>query len=344
MKLLAYKIPGLRVILETADKRIKARAEGPLSFLAKSICEEFNDYISGPPAAILKDGAFISTAFPLAPSEPFRRLMSAQLKHHLFGKCTPECVAIMVTSRCQCKCPHCIAYGIKSKDELSTNEICDVIDQALELGAYQISFEGGEPTLRRDLPELIAHIDKSKATARVVTNGLLLTKEYVRRLKRAGLDILTISLDSPYPEIHDQFRGVSGLFDRVTKGIKHAVKVGLIVCVIYVASPQNSDSETMNKMLEYCESLGVHELLIDEIFPSGRWSGKDVLSERDRESLINLANTQERNTCVTAFFISGVQIYSAASLGDDGCLSHQQARSCHACTPLSHSETSGRCI
>ena len=302
MELLVYKIPGLRVFLETADKRINARTEGPLSFLAKPLCEKFNDYFSGPPAVILKDGAFISTVFPLVPSEPFRRLISNQLKHHLFGKYIPDCVFIMVTSRCQCKCQHCIAYGIKGKDELSTDEIYDLIDQALELGANQISFEGGEPTLREDLPELIAHIDKNKATSNVVTNGLLLTKEYVCELKRAGLDILTISLDSPYPEIHDQFRGVPGLFDRVTEGIKHAVKAGLIVCVIYVASPQNSDLETMNKLLDYCESLGVHELLIDEIFASGRWSSKYVLSDRDRERLINLASTQERNTCVTAFF------------------------------------------
>ncbi|HIH36411.1 MAG TPA: radical SAM protein [Methanocellales archaeon] len=302
MKLLAYQMFGIKAFLEIEDKKIKAMTEGPLSFLAKPICEKFNDHFSGQPATILKDGIFISTVFPLVPSEPFRKLVGAQLKNHLFGTFTPECVAIMVTSRCQCKCQHCIAYGITGKEELSTDEIYDLIDQSLELGAYQISFEGGEPTLRSDLPELVSHIDKSKAISRVVTNGLLLTEEYVRRLKRAGLDILTISLDSPYLEIHDRFRGVAGLFDRVTEGIKHAVKSGLIVCVIYVASPQNSDSETMNDLLEYCESLGVHELLIDEIFASGKWSGKDVLADRDRERLIDLARTQERNICVTPFF------------------------------------------
>ncbi|MDD5235644.1 MAG: radical SAM protein [Methanocellales archaeon] len=295
-------MPGIRAFLEIEDGKVRAAAEGLLSFLARPICEKFNDNFSGSPAAILKEGVFISTVFPLVPSEPFRRLMSAQLKNRLFGTFTPECVAIMVTSRCQCKCQHCIAYGITGKEELSTEEMCDLIDQSLKLGAYQISFEGGEPTLRSDLPELISHIDKSKAISRVVTNGLLLTEEYVRRLKKAGLDILTISLDSPYPEIHDRFRGVTGLFDRVTEGIKHAIKAGLIVCVIYVASPQNSDSETMNDLLEYCEKLGVHELLIDEIFAGGKWSGKEVLTDRDRERLINLARVQKRNICVTPFF------------------------------------------
>ncbi len=302
MKFLVYKVPGIKAFLEIEDKEVKASTEGPLSFLAKPICKKFNHYFSGPPAAILKDGAFVSTVFPLVPSEPFRRLMTAQLKNRLFGKFTPECLAIMVTSKCQCKCKHCIAYGITGKEELSTDEICDLIDQSLELGAYHVSFEGGEPTLRNDLPELISHIDKTKAISRVVTNGLLLTEEYVQRIKKAGLDVLTISLDSPYREIHDRFRGVPGLFDKVTEGIKHAVKAGLLVCVIYVASPQNSDLETMNKLIDYCESLGVHELLIDEIFAGGKWSGKDILSDKDRERLINLARTQERNICVTSFF------------------------------------------
>lgn len=84
-----------------------------------------------------------------------------------------------------------------------------MIDEGLDLGSYLISFDGGEPMTRRDLPDLVAQVD-GRAVSTSFTSGYGLAEELVQSLKRAGLYAVRVSIDSPHPKEHDRFRGREG--------------------------------------------------------------------------------------------------------------------------------------
>ena len=135
----------------------------------------------------------------------------------------PMVAEIAVTSRCQLKCRHCSQGDFRKEenlDEFSTEKIKNLIDQLLKLGCFRVGFFGGEPLLRKDLFKLIKYAtDKGMAT-RVTTNGLLLSEKNVLKLKKAGLSMLNVSIDSPGS---GKTRYLSGIKRMLRKGsCRHA--------------------------------------------------------------------------------------------------------------------------
>ncbi|UZE92344.1 MAG: radical SAM protein [Methanosarcinales archaeon] len=293
MELSIYKGLGFEILFDVNGRSAQMVVKGPLSRFVMHIAEGFNAHAALEKVAAVREGqVIISNFMPPAPSGPFNRLVENQIKRLLLRKSMPESLMLLTTGRCQCKCKHCIVHGMKKEPHIPTKELYHVIDQALELGAYHVSFEGGEPTLRDDIFDLIKHVDKSKASTHLITNGLRLTRDYVQRLKNAGLVYLHVSLDSPYPKEHDMFRGVEGVFEKASAGVKYGVEEGLIGIVEYTATPYNSDLKRLEDLYKHCSSLGVHEILIDEVVPGGRWEYHDdnLLTKEDYERLAAFQN------------------------------------------------------
>ncbi|MFC1787437.1 radical SAM/SPASM domain-containing protein [Halobacteriota archaeon] len=293
MKLSIYKGPGFEILLDIQDRSAEMIVRGPISRVVEHIAEGFNAHAAMEKlAAVREQEVVISDLMPPAPSGPFRRLVGAQVNRLLLRKSMPESLMLLTTGRCQCECKHCIVHGMEQGSELSIKELYHVIDQALELGAYHVSFEGGDPTLRDDIFDLIDHVDRDKASTHLITNGLSLTKDYVGRLKDAGLFYLHVSLDSPYPEEHDDFRGIEGIFEKASAGVKYGVEAGLIGVVEYTANPYNSDFERLEALYKHCSSLGVHEILVDEVVPGGKWGFDegDILKKEDYDRLEKFQN------------------------------------------------------
>lgn len=176
-----------------------------------------------------------------------------------------------ITYECQCKCRHCCTGNyIKEKHrELTTEEVKDVIDQAYK--AFVVNYFGGEPTLRRDIMELINYASKNAIFVFMDTNGLLITKDYARQLKDNGLELLYVSIDSPIPQKHDEYRGVEGCFEKAVEAVKNALDVGL-KCIIstYMTkeSLRNGEFERVIQMGRKMGATGVRYLLPT---PAGRW-------------------------------------------------------------------------
>jgi len=106
---------------------------------------------------------------------------------------------------------------------MTTDQIKDLIDQIADLGVLALSFTGGEPTLRKDLPELIYHTGVvNNFMNGMATNGYLLPKLF-KENKLEGLDYVLLSLDYPNPEMHNKLRGIK-VFDKVLESIKLANK------------------------------------------------------------------------------------------------------------------------
>ena len=136
------------------------------------------------------------------------------------------------TQRCNLKCVHCYAQS-EDRDyagEMSTEEAKVMIDDLAEFGAPVLLFSGGEPTIRKDLVELM-HYAKGKGMRVVIsTNGTLITAERAKEYADVGLSYVGVSLDGAQ-ETHDEFRGLPGSFDKAIAGIRNArdagIKVGL---------------------------------------------------------------------------------------------------------------------
>src|SRR4029453_10117821 len=101
-----------------------------------------------------------------------------------------------LTHRCPLQCPYCSnpLNLERAHDELSTEAWCDVLAQAAELGVLQLHLSGGEPTVRRDLAQIIARAASLGLYSNLITAGVLLTRERLEDLAASGLDHVQISI------------------------------------------------------------------------------------------------------------------------------------------------------
>jgi putative heme d1 biosynthesis radical SAM protein NirJ2 len=132
------------------------------------------------------------------------------------------------TNACNLNCPHCYRDASKAlPDELTTSEAKAMLQQISEAGFMIMIFSGGEPLLRDDIFELVEHARGLGLRPVFGTNGTLLNRETVKRLKESGAAAMGISLDSTDAEKHDRFRGVPGGFDKTMEGMENCREAGL---------------------------------------------------------------------------------------------------------------------
>ncbi len=200
----------------------------------------------------------------------------------------PVLVSFGITRECDLKCPHCYSdSGEKDPEELTTEEAKRVISEIGELGAKIIIMDGGEPTLRGDLVELVAHASASGVKPVLGSNGMSLTEELVQQLLDAGCLGVAISLDGANSETHDTFRGLEGGFDRTIQGMKNCHKLGLPFQVAPLMYQQNW--EQLEAIVSTAKDLNADAVEIFDYVPSGRGRGesKYELSTDQRKEIIN---------------------------------------------------------
>jgi len=131
---------------------------------------------------------------------------------------------------CNQKCVHCYAAGQTHAEEpeLSTEEWKQILDRCRSAGIPQVTFTGGEPTMREDLPELIDYA--RWFITRLNTNGIRLTKEYCQKLKAASLDSAQITFYSANEAVHNALVGAPRWADTVS-GIENALAAGINLSV-----------------------------------------------------------------------------------------------------------------
>ncbi len=167
---------------------------------------------------------------------------SKRLPSHLlqFSKDKKPVVVWNMTRRCNLKCVHCYAQAkdIESENELSTEEGKALIDDLAKFGSPVILFSGGEPTMRKDLPELAAYAREKGMRAVISTNGTLIDRDMAKKLKDVGLSYVGVSLDG-VRETNDRFRGVKGAFDAALKGLHNCQEEGIKVGLRFTINKQN---------------------------------------------------------------------------------------------------------
>lgn len=193
-----------------------------------------------------------------------------------FSKDKKPVVVWNMTRRCNLKCVHCYAQAkdTEFKNELSTEEGKALIDDLAEFGSPVILFSGGEPALRKDLPELAAYAREKGMRAVISTNGTLINKELAKKLKDVGLSYVGVSLDG-IRETNDKFRGMNGAFDAALKGLHNCQEESIKVGLRFTINKQNV--KDIPAIFELLENEKIPRICFYHLVYAGR--GSDMINE-----------------------------------------------------------------
>jgi radical SAM protein with 4Fe4S-binding SPASM domain len=216
----------------------------------------------------------------------------------------PFLVVWNFTNACNLKCKHCYQSAQRrSPDELSLEEKLRLVDELAEAGVVSIAFSGGEPLLSPEFFEVAKRAGERGMFVAVATNGTLITGEVARRLKGAGVGYVEISLDSATPEVHDEFRGVHGSFERATRAVSHCAEEGIFACVATTVTKMNL--REIPRLIDLSKRLGAKRFMAFNFIPTGR--GKEMvgmdLSPEEREGLLKVLYEKSKE---------GIQVLSTA--------------------------------
>lgn len=212
---------------------------------------------------------------------------SAKLPSHLlqFSSDKRPVVVWNITRRCNLKCIHCYAHANEttSEDELSTAEGKKLLDDLAGFGVPVILFSGGEPLVRKDLPELASYAVKKGMRAVISTNGTLITDNVAKELKDIGLSYVGISIDGT-EKVNDRFRGVNGAFNSAINGIKSCKKAGIKVGLRFTVNNHNGNE--IPAIFDILEDMDIPRVCFYHLVYAGRGSKmieEDLSHEKSRE-------------------------------------------------------------
>ncbi len=192
---------------------------------------------------------------------------------------------ISVTDRCNFRCPYCMPgevfgrdYQFLPRDEiLSYEEIHRLATVFVGLGVHKLRITGGEPTVRRGLPDLVAMLaelrtpDGEPADLAMTTNGSTL-RHLARPLAEAGLRRVTVSLDSLDDDVFRRMNGVDFPVARVLDGIDAAVEAGLAPIKVNVVLKRGENDRGVLDLARWARDAG-HILRFIEYMDVGTTNG-----------------------------------------------------------------------
>lgn len=199
----------------------------------------------------------------------------------------PLFVIVSVTQRCNLRCKFCYNeeyIGESGPQEMDNKLVRLVIDQMSDAGCLGIGFNGGEPTLRADLCELVSYAASRDLIPLLGTNGILIDKDYAHRLKESGLLYAQVSLDGTR-STHDSIRGSEGSYDKAVEAIKNLVNEGIYVSVAMLVTKKNI--KELSHIFEVARSCGAAKFEIIDFHSLGRGKKDEEfeLTARERDNV-----------------------------------------------------------
>jgi MoaA/NifB/PqqE/SkfB family radical SAM enzyme len=142
---------------------------------------------------------------------------------------TTKRVKIPTGPRCNIRCRFCYYWDALGAENPSTGHIKSLLGYAIKHGIIDIDFSGGEPTMRKDFPELVAYAKElGFRQICVITNGLIMArKKYIKRLVESGLNEVLFSLHGHDAGMHDYLTQIPGSFEKIIKAIQNAKELGI---------------------------------------------------------------------------------------------------------------------
>jgi PqqA peptide cyclase len=170
-----------------------------------------------------------------------------------------------LTHRCPLQCPYCsnpLALE-RVAGELSTELWLDVLAQAADLGVLQLHLSGGEPTVRRDLEEIVAQAAKVGLYSNLITAAVLLTRERLQGLAERGLDHVQISIQDTDPANADRIAHYDGGHARKLEAARWVREIGLPLTLNAPIHRQNIAS--LPAIVDLAQRLGAQRLEVAHV-------------------------------------------------------------------------------
>lgn len=205
---------------------------------------------------------------------------------------------ISVMDRCNFRCPYCMPEDkyhkdfqfLNSDERLSFDEIVRVANVFAGLGVHKLRITGGEPLLRANLPDLIAELSGLDGIDDIAltTNGILLA-QHAAALKAAGLDRVTVSLDSIDPDIFRRMSGGRGSVERVLEGIAEAESAGLRPVKVNTVVRRGLNESSVPELVDYFRDSGVILRFIEymDVGTINHWRPGDTVPAGELVEVIN---------------------------------------------------------
>jgi GTP 3',8-cyclase len=205
---------------------------------------------------------------------------------------------ISVMDRCNFRCPYCMPrerfhehYAfLKTAERLSFEEIIRLSRLFVPMGVRKLRITGGEPLLRVNLPDLIADLNGIPGVEDIAmtTNGVLLAK-HAYELKAAGLERVTVSLDSLDQETFAKMNGGFGRVSEVLDGIQHATEAGLGPIKINAVIQRGVNEAGVLDLVERFRGTGITVRFIEYMDVGNRndWREQLVVPSRDLQGQIH---------------------------------------------------------
>ncbi len=224
-----------------------------------------------------------SLSTPALYSKPAANFLSRTLFRTIQNRNIPNLMSFAVNDVCDAACEHCSFFAAveeEGRTVLSLEQATTMVREAQELGVSVVNFVGGEPLLREDLPEIVRSVDKDFSTTVLFTNGSRL-EERAGELWRAGLDSVYVSIDAAEAKAHDAFRCSPGLFEKALRGMEACRRLGFSIGFSVTMTPEAWWAGELEKIIELARECGVHEVLVFDALPTGRYKGRDDLVDNE---------------------------------------------------------------
>lgn len=204
---------------------------------------------------------------------PFR-ILSAAIQFNLFKKRTLIKVGHRITHKCNYRCSYCSIWDDNVK-ELNTTQVLNLVDQVADMGCIIYAISGGEPLVRKDLPDILKRIKKRGMMSRIVTNGSLVAKRIDEIC--GNLDLINFSFDTMHADVPEDVGIIKSLNDTVIEGIKAAVEkiphVGVNMVITRLSAKELDD------IVEYGTSLGIKSFTFFPIINHFNYETPDELEK-----------------------------------------------------------------
>lgn len=200
----------------------------------------------------------------------------------------PFTIAWEVTRACAFACVHCRADAQHRRDaaELTTDEGRQLIDRLAAFGRPILVFTGGDPMMRPDLFELLAHATAAGLRCSLTPTATALpTPARLRQAQQAGVRRIALSLDAPSAEAHDAFRRVPGSWQRTMRILENARAVGLSAQVNTTVARHNR--RLLPEMVRFVEQAGAVQWSLFFLVPTGRAQADWMISPEDHEQVFH---------------------------------------------------------